>query len=110
MNDVTVGEHEAVGCEDDAGTMTFCFAALASTARSGAPDIDPNDGRSNGVGCVHDGARIRIEQRVVRNWPAICRIAALPCSTRSHGQKCGVVGSHVRRPFFPCYYTQGSGG
>jgi hypothetical protein len=52
MDDVTVGEHETVGREDH--TRATTTSALYA-----------NDSRGDGLDCVNDGRRIRIEQLIV---------------------------------------------
>jgi hypothetical protein len=52
MDDVAVRQHKAVGREDH-------------TRAAASPALDSNDGRGNGLNCLNDGRRIRIEQFVV---------------------------------------------
>ena len=64
VDDVAVGEDEAVGREDEARAAARLRARAPGGARRA--DVDADDGGCDALDGVDDGARIRVEELVVR--------------------------------------------
>src|SRR5205807_8401487 len=64
VNDVAVGQNEAVRGDDETGATAPDFAWAAPTIET-LFDIDVNDRRADAIGGTHDGARIFVEQYTI---------------------------------------------